>query len=177
MSKLVFLTVGTTSFDALSSAADDWLFAKALVQAGYTKLVMQVGAGKYRPHRLFVDGGQKNKLELGLDVEWFEYASNLSEYLDCAALVISHAGAGSIFETLRKGVPLIAVPNPALMDNHQKELAEKLEEMGHLVAAEVGGLVTAVKKLENTSLKRYEPGSGARIVEKIGEMMGVPFAK
>jgi len=33
--------------------------------------------------------------------------------------------------------PMIAVPNPTLLDNHQEELASVLEEMGHLKATTV----------------------------------------
>lgn len=43
-------------------------------------------------------------------------------------------GSGSIFETLTAQKPLIVVPNPLLMDNHQVELGEQLTEMGHLVS-------------------------------------------
>lgn len=39
---------------------------------------------------------------------------------------IRDAGSGSIFEALRLRRPLVAVPNPALMDNHQEELAAKV---------------------------------------------------
>lgn len=43
------------------------------------------------------------------------------------------AGSGSIFETLTVGKPLIVVPNPKLMDNHQAELGDQLARMQHLV--------------------------------------------
>jgi len=33
--------------------------------------------------------------------------------------------------------PMIVVPNPTLLDNHQEELASTLEEMGHLRTATV----------------------------------------
>ena len=36
-----------------------------------------------------------------------------------AALIISHAGSGSLFEALALGRPLLAVPNGLLMHNHQ----------------------------------------------------------
>lgn len=36
------------------------------------------------------------------------------------------SGSGSIFETLRLRRPLVVVPNPLLMDNHQVELADKV---------------------------------------------------
>lgn len=38
----VFVTVGTTKFDALIAAVDDLAVAGALVARGYRKLVMQV---------------------------------------------------------------------------------------------------------------------------------------
>jgi beta-1,4-N-acetylglucosaminyltransferase len=59
---------------------------------------------------------------------------NLGDAIKKAALVISHAGSGSIFESLSAGCPLIVVPNPLLMDNHQVELAEQLAAMKHLVS-------------------------------------------
>jgi UDP-N-acetylglucosamine transferase subunit ALG13 len=40
--RTVFVTVGTTRFDALSSAADSQELAAALLEAGFTRLVMQV---------------------------------------------------------------------------------------------------------------------------------------
>jgi len=39
----VFVTVGTTKFDALIEAIDDLRVADALVARGYDRLVMQVG--------------------------------------------------------------------------------------------------------------------------------------
>jgi UDP-N-acetylglucosamine transferase subunit ALG13 len=46
-------------------------------------------------------------------------------------------GSGTILDVLRMPKPMIVVPNPTLLDNHQEELASTLEEMGHLKAATV----------------------------------------
>ncbi len=45
----------------------------------------------------------------------------------------SRTGSGSILDALRIAVPLIVVPNPSLLDNHQEELAEELARQGYVV--------------------------------------------
>jgi len=42
-------------------------------------------------------------------------------------------GSGSILDALRIALPLIVVPNPSLLDNHQEELAEELARQGYVV--------------------------------------------
>ena len=42
-------------------------------------------------------------------------------------------GSGSILDALRIGVPLIVVPNPELLDNHQVELAKELSAQGYVI--------------------------------------------
>lgn len=38
---------------------------------------------------------------------------------------------------MRMGVPLVVVPNPSLLDNHQKELAEELSRQGYATEGDV----------------------------------------
>jgi UDP-N-acetylglucosamine transferase subunit ALG13 len=49
---------------------------------------------------------------------------------------LTAAGSGSIFETLTLKKPLIVVPNPILMDNHQVELADHLAKLRHCVRSQ-----------------------------------------
>jgi hypothetical protein len=42
-------------------------------------------------------------------------------------------GTGSVLDALRIGVPVIVVPNPTLLDNHQVEFAEVMAKMGYAV--------------------------------------------
>jgi UDP-N-acetylglucosamine transferase subunit ALG13 len=99
----VFVTVGTTKFDALVQAVDSQEVADTLVRRGYSKLVVQKGAGAYVPHVIVPAGGCSSKLPSGLSVEVFDFSPSLATYISSAALVISHAGSGSIFETLTAG--------------------------------------------------------------------------
>ena len=48
-------------------------------------------------------------------------------------LMLLMAGSGSILDALRISVPIIVVPNPELLDNHQLELAEELARQGYVV--------------------------------------------
>jgi len=42
-------------------------------------------------------------------------------------------GTGTILDAMRIDCPLIVVPNPELMDNHQEELAETMAGFEYLV--------------------------------------------
>lgn len=46
-------------------------------------------------------------------------------------------GSGTVLDVLRMGKPMIVIPNPTLLHNHQEELASALEELGHLKATTV----------------------------------------
>jgi len=48
----VFVTVGTTSFDALVKAVDSVEVQDILLQSGYQKLTIQIGRGSYTPNKL-----------------------------------------------------------------------------------------------------------------------------
>ena len=56
----------------------------------------------------------------------------------CDRLLILDLGSGTILEVLRYQLSLIVVPNPTLMDNHQKELAEDCEQEGWAIYGKLG---------------------------------------
>lgn len=164
----VFVTVGSTKFDALIKALDTPKVAEELATLGFTDLIIQLGAGDYRPQQTSARLNTKN---VGLNIEWFEFTPSIGQYLSTADVVISHAGSGSIFETLRLNKPLVAVPNPVLMDDHQKELADKLAKEGYLVAAPPEGeaLVEAVRRCLREERKVYRPGNVEDIVTSVDQ--------
>ena len=94
---------------------------------------------RVQKHRSRTLNGFAGPVQLRRGANWIhtrrlhEYLPKLTNVIEASDLVISHCGAGSAFETLCYHVPLIVVPNPILMDNHQVELATLLEDSGHLV--------------------------------------------
>ncbi|DBA82262.1 TPA: hypothetical protein ACH3X2_000532 [Trebouxia sp. C0005] len=177
----VFVTVGTTKFDALIQAVDTIEIADALVKQGCTALVIQKGAGRYQVQTLVPLGRQHHQHSNGLQVQVFEFAPSLADYMKQADLIISHAGSGSIFEALRLGKPLVAVPNAILMDNHQAELAEHLAYLKHIIAARPDTLVHTLQHLSIDDLKPYESGDAKGIISHIDTLVAkkpsskVPF--
>ncbi len=192
-----FVTVGTTRFDALTRAADSLSLVRLLASRGYDKLVIQIGSSEtFFPSELLGDSpspgneaGARNQLEgtitatplHGFEVACFRFAPTLKTIMDEAGLVISHAGAGSIFEALRAGKRLIAVPNRDLMDDHQADLCAHLESSGYIEVADVDGLEDAVVRMEQRQfgegaedLKSYEGDGG---IFGIGEAILGDFFK
>jgi beta-1,4-N-acetylglucosaminyltransferase len=108
---MIFVTVGTTDFDALVQAIDE------LAPRCNEEIICQIGNGRYVPS----------------NCEWFRFAPSLSEYLERARLVVSHGGQGSIMDVVRLGKPLIGVSNPDRHDHHQDDILDKFAELQHLI--------------------------------------------
>ena len=149
----IFVTVGSTDFDALIQAADR--LAPTLDAEG----VMQIGHGTYNP------------------VHWphFRFAPSLDSYYDAANLVIAHGGLGTTIEVLTRGLPLVSVSNPDRYDNHQDDLLAAMAQEGYLIWChdldQLGYAVSsALKAAQNGSLKRYVP-SECRIHTVINDFL------
>lgn len=103
----LFVTVGNGRFDPLIKEVD------RLVREGIIreKVVAQIGHGRYKPEHC----------------TWFTFEGNLDKYYENAALIIGHGGPGTVFEILRKGKKLIAIPNRDRTDpRHQVEYLEAM---------------------------------------------------
>jgi len=121
------VTVGATApFDALLDAVLSVDVLRALKDKGFSRLVVQAGDSRLP---LFDP--------MGMDVAVWNFKPLLNEDILKADLIISHAGSGTIVDVLRLGKPLIVVPNPFLLHNHQQELATALDNRQHLKAASI----------------------------------------
>mmetsp|Transcript_11180 Transcript_11180/g.20233 ORF Transcript_11180/g.20233 Transcript_11180/m.20233 type:complete len:179 (+) Transcript_11180:103-639(+) len=174
-SNTVFVTVGTTEFNALIKVIDSAAFLRVIKQRGYNKLVIQKGKGTYWPEYLLgkklgsTQSGRKDEI----NIECFDFAPTLGAIMKSSDLIISHAGSGSIFESLTLNRPLIVVPNPILMDNHQVELGEQLEEMGHLVCTLLERLIQTVEDFEPSKLVPYQASDVKKMTKAIDSYFGI----
>jgi beta-1,4-N-acetylglucosaminyltransferase len=108
---MIFVTVGTTDFDALVRRMDE--LAPGLGE----EVVCQIGKGACVPRHC----------------RSFRYAPSLEEELRRARLVVSHGGLGTMMEAIRLGKPLVGVSNPDRRDLHQDDLLGTLEAGDHIV--------------------------------------------
>ena len=140
----VFVTVGTTEFDALIEAVDSDAAHAALAALGYTRVLFQVGRGSARPR------GPAGSRSSRLPTACFDFAPSLDEHVGASALVISHAGAGSIMDALGRRKPLVKPMGVGI--DHQEPAVGGLERacgtlLGQRIWPNPGANVTGGKEV------------------------------
>lgn len=161
--KIVFVTVGTTSFDRLIETISSKALVEVFERLGYHSIILQIGRGVYEPE--IID-------RKGFSMKYYRYKDSIERDIQRASLVISHAGAGSVLETLQAGRPLIVVINELLMGNHQIELASQLAEDGHLCYATCSTLEETLKERDLSELKPFPPGKPELFSSLLDKVMG-----
>jgi beta-1,4-N-acetylglucosaminyltransferase len=131
----LFVTVGTTRFDSLvEQVAIDPFFRS-------NDCVLQVGPGGLHPE--------------GFEV--FDYTNRIEEYYKGADVVITHAGAGSIYQILDLRKPMIIVPNMDRLDRHQHDIATFMHTNGYALSVfELTKLSEAVQEAARTTFRLFE---------------------
>jgi len=98
----VLVTVGTYKFEQLIKKIDELALEKNF------EFVCQIGQGNYIP---------KN-------CESFSFSNKFTEKVNTSDLIITHAGAGTVYSLLENKKNLIVVPNTDRVDKHQLEIAQ-----------------------------------------------------
>ncbi|PIK46742.1 hypothetical protein BSL78_16406 [Apostichopus japonicus] len=163
MGKTVFVTVGTTSFDTLVEVVSSESLCDKLQELGYTTVTIQIGRGKFEPNPI-----NRSNFELS----YFRYKDSISQDINSADLVISHAGAGSVLETMEAKKPMIVVINELLMGNHQIELAFQLYKDGHLLYSTPSNLADVLDNLDVSKLKPFPKGQPEKFAKFLDETVG-----
>jgi len=135
---LIFLTVGTwrIGYDRLVIAVDELAGSGVITE----EIIAQTGYGSYRPKYMTV-------VEFCSPDEFVDFISK-------AKLVISHAGIGTIIETVKQKKPIIVVPRKTefgeVDNDHQFVTAKYLQKEGKIIVArEVDELPDKLKEAEN----------------------------
>jgi len=127
---MILVTTGTAlADDKLIEAIDDFVHIKAISN----DIVAQIGHGRYTPKSF----------------RFFKFVHDLKHYMKIADIVISNCGAGTVFEVLELGKPLIVMQNPNIIGGHEWELVSKLEELNLLFwCKDYRDLPGLIKKIE-----------------------------
>ena len=169
MQKCLVITVGSTKFDALihSINAKHASLSRLIEKFAISRILVQHGASPAPidpkiPHLTFSA------------VDYLPPAE-MAERLAEASLVISHAGAGTVFEILRSQnaalEALCIVANDSLMDSHQSELVQALKDLKCPI--QCGSAVDPFSRIQNVktdlaAFKLPNPNYGqvARIIKE-----------
>lgn len=161
----VFVTVGTTQFNALINAINTSEVAAVLRRLGLRRLTIQIGSG--HDHDLPNSSHYKD-----IPIEVYSLKPSIKPDISTADLIISHAGAGTCIDVLtQKNVPLVVVVNDQLMDNHQTELADQLASDGYIVACKPDGLAKQLSDIPKVQFRQYARGSAKPFVSLLNRMM------
>lgn len=159
--KHVLVTVGTTKFEKLTETVSSDSVLNLLQQLGYKSIVFQTGAGEYT-----------EKTVPNMELTYQRYIEDFCGAVKRADLVISHAGAGTCLEVLQNEKPLIVVINEDLMDNHQLELAEELQERNYLFCCTCATLYETLKEKQLSVLCKYPKANTKVFGDYLNRCMG-----
>uniref|UniRef100_A0A182JYB7 Methionine aminopeptidase n=1 Tax=Anopheles christyi TaxID=43041 RepID=A0A182JYB7_9DIPT len=146
----VFVTVGTTEFEALVRTVTSAAVLEQLARLGCATLTVQFGKGE-SPNVKHIQKHTTIRLSA------YGLKSSIGDDISQADLVISHAGAGSCIEVLEAGKPLIVVVNDTLMNNHQTELAERLANDNNLFYCTPNTLLETLVESDFSKLCKLAP--------------------
>ena len=155
---MIFLTVGTQiSFDRLVKAVDEAVGRGQIAEEIYA----QIGRGLYQPRNF--------RATSFIEKDLFD------KHIRQASCVISHAGIGVITAVLDNNKPLLVMPRRRkygeAVNDHQVAIAEKFEELGHLlVAYHEEDLPEKIAKLKSF-VPRVRDNDTKAVINKISEFI------
>lgn len=118
---MIYITLGTQGSDFSRCLK---MVEQLIVERGVRdEFIAQVGSSSYRPK----------------GVKCFEFVqeNDYQKYIQDAEVIITHAGSGALFNSIKKGKKIIAVARLSkfheMVNDHQTELVRKLTEEGYIL--------------------------------------------
>lgn len=133
---MILVTVGTDlPFDRLVRVVDDWARETARKD-----IFAQIGDGGWEPRHI--------------QFAHFLPPPEFMEYFNAAAVIISHAGMGTILSALHYGKPILVMPKKASLGEHRNEhqtaTARRMMDLGNVnVAFDENELRQRLDRLDN----------------------------
>lgn len=120
------------------------------------KIVAQIGYTDYKP--------------MGMECYDFVSEEKYQELISEARIVISHAGTGALFSSIKKGKKVIAVARLSeygeMVNNHQLEITKKLSEDGYILDG-THSIIKAWDLINNFIPRRFDLANN--IPDEIGK--------
>lgn len=183
----MFVTVGTTQFDKLVTAATSSQALQWMEDQGYTQLIIQYGRGvqpkieqQHRHHTSDDKPSATSPTSSSLHIRTYDFLPSLQNDMEQADLVLSHAGAGTVMESLRMRKKLVVVINTLLMDNHQTELAGAMAQRGHLFMVEQPELLDNMdtwSSFQDFTSVAYQDGDASNFSQTLDYFLGFTKAE
>ena len=144
---MILVTVGTTPFDRLIQAMDETTFSQ--------DVQLQIATGSYVP---------KNK-------PYFRFSDEMHKHYQEASIVVTHGGAGTLFELLHMKKKIIAVTNTERTDQHQIDLLTELSNQNVIQwCSSINDLQQMVESASITTTYNSQPCS---IPQKLIEILSL----
>lgn len=132
----IFVTVGTTSFDSMVKALDSYF-----AENPEYEVIYQISDGKYIPK----------------SGHYFKRVDNINDYYSDAHVIITHAGAGTIYKLLEMSKKIIAIPNFERIDKHQVDISSYMEANNYLLVCwDISKISLIFDEVKNFSPEPYK---------------------
>lgn len=131
----ILVTVGTSPFDRLINTIDEKVSSKTY------DVCCQISSGNYIP---------KNH-------PYFKFSNTFKLMMQQSDIVITHGGAGTVFQLLEMNKKIIIVPNLDRIDNHQIDLAEFIEHNNYgIICRDIDAIDKSIVRCLNFIPKTYQ---------------------
>ncbi|EWH08492.1 glycosyltransferase domain-containing protein [Catenovulum agarivorans DS-2] len=129
----VFVTTGTTEFEQLIESVMDL--------TGRHEIIVQT---------------PKNH-EPTVNCQFIDFVENIYDYYQWADVIVTHAGAGSVYKLLELRRQVLVVPNLSRKDKHQSQIADYVRENNYgAVCYDFSKLSEAIQECYESQYAPYE---------------------
>lgn len=103
---------------------------KVYEQMKDTEDVLFVHISGKRYYKALEDGIKSGKYNVGNNLSLLSFTDDMPTYLNAADLVVSRAGASTVFEIIASKTPSVIIPSPNVANNHQFYNAQLIDKRG-----------------------------------------------